>query len=120
MYTYSATNQWPSHVLAMRAVALWSSIILAVCSILFEISQMDNSMLSLDKTPWVGYAYWLMLLIPLYAVFICAYFAVWFSSIRGKNFPRLQTTWLLVGAAVIVLGRIAWMILHGFVSMYFA
>lgn len=112
--------EWPSSVLAMRRVAIWSGVILAISSILFEISQMDNSVLSLAKTPWVGYAYWLMLLIPLYAVFMIAYFASWFSSVRGKNLDKPKYTWLLVGSAAIVLGRIAWMIVSSFWSYNFS
>lgn len=113
------SSEWPTGLIAMRKVVLLGGVILAISSILFEISQMDNSILSLAKTPWVGYAYWLMLLIPIYACFAIAYFAAWLSSVRGKNLDKPKFTWLLVGSVAIVLGRIAWMIVSSFWAYQF-
>lgn len=108
---------WPSGINIMRSIVLWSAVVLAVSTAIFEISQMEDSFLSLKNFPMVAYAYMFMYLTFPFIMLYFAYGITWLTSIRGHGFERKKNTWLLVVSVGYIFGRIAWMTLSGFIVM---
>lgn len=114
----SGPQSFPSGIRTMRSIVLWAGLVIAVSSIIFQISQMDDSLISISNVPAVAYFYIAMYFTHPYIMLAVAYAIVWLTSIRGRGYEKQKHTWLLVGAFVVIVGRLILMTLGFFFTIF--